>query len=94
MTAGTIFDEILVTDSLEEAQKFAEGTWATKYHKDIKAHEELKEKKKEEEKVSALGVREAGLDPCHELFHVSTIKFWVSRVCVILVSRSMIWSSI
>lgn len=52
MTAGTIFDEILVTDSLEEAQKFAEGTWAAKKDKEKEAHEELKKKQKEEEEVS------------------------------------------
>lgn len=52
VTAGTIFDEILVTDSLEEAQKFAEGTWAAKKDKEKEAHEELKKKQKEEEEVS------------------------------------------
>lgn len=55
VTAGSIFDEILVTDSLEEAQKFAEGTWAAKKDKEKEAHEELKKKQKEEEEVSLLG---------------------------------------
>lgn len=56
VTAGTIFDEILVTDSLEEAQKFAEDTWAAKKDKEKEAHEELKKKKKEEEEVSRRAV--------------------------------------
>lgn len=54
MTAGTIFDEILVTDSLEEAQKFAEGTWAAKKDKEKEAHEELQKKQKEEKEVMSL----------------------------------------
>lgn len=54
VTAGTIFDEILVTDSLEEAQKFAEDTWAAKKDKEKEAHEDLKKKQKEEGEVSCL----------------------------------------
>lgn len=51
--AGTIFDEILVTDSLEEAQKFAEETWAAKKGKEKEAHDEFEAKRKEEEAVSS-----------------------------------------
>lgn len=49
--AGTIFDEILVTDSLEEAQKFAEDTWASKKDSEKEAHDALKKKQKDEEEV-------------------------------------------
>lgn len=52
MKSGTIFDEILVTDSIEEANKFAEETWAAKKDKEVTAHEEHKAKVREQEKVS------------------------------------------
>lgn len=51
MKAGTLFDEIIVTDSLEEAQKFAEETWGTKKDKEKEVHEEIKKKEKEKEDV-------------------------------------------
>lgn len=51
--SGSLFDEILLTDSLEEAQKFAEETWAAKKDAEKGAHETYKAKKKEEERVSS-----------------------------------------
>lgn len=55
--AGTIFDEILVTDSLEEAHKFAEETWAVKKDKEKEAYDELEAKRKEKEQVSSRELR-------------------------------------
>merc|ERR1719215_1593031 len=41
--AGTIFDDILVTDSLEEAQKFAEETFFKKKDGEKAMHDEIKD---------------------------------------------------
>lgn len=49
--AGTLFDEILVTDSLKEAKAFAEQTWAAKKDNEKKEYEKFKTKQKAEEKV-------------------------------------------
>lgn len=47
--SGTIFDNIIVTDSVEEAKQFAEETWgATK-----DAEKKMKEKKDEEDRKKA-----------------------------------------
>jgi len=45
--AGTIFDNILVTDSVEEAKEHADATWA-KTTKDEKVHKEEQDKKQRE----------------------------------------------
>lgn len=50
--SGTIFDEILLTDSIEEANKFAEETWAAKKDKENEAHDAHKAEIKEREKAS------------------------------------------
>lgn len=55
--SGTIFDEIIVTDSIEEANKFAEETWAAKKDKEKEAHDAHKAKKKEEEKVRPSSIK-------------------------------------
>jgi len=49
--AGTIFDNILVTDSVEEAKEHADATWAktTKAEKAMKEEQDKKQKEKEEE---------------------------------------------
>jgi len=47
--AGSIFDNIIVTDSLEEAEKFANETWA----KNKDAEKEMFDKIKEEERAAA-----------------------------------------
>jgi len=53
--SGTIFDNIFVGDSLEEAKKFAEDTWgATK-----EAEKAAIDKVKEEEKAAAAAAAEA-----------------------------------
>jgi len=41
--SGTIFDDIIVTDSLEEAQKFAEETFFTKKDGEKSMHDEIKD---------------------------------------------------
>merc|ERR1719330_1093 len=46
--SGTIFDDIIVTDSLEEAQKFAEETYFKKKDGEKKMYDDFKEKEQEE----------------------------------------------
>merc|ERR1712051_223470 len=48
--SGTVFDDILVTDSLEEAQKFAEETFFKKKDAEKAAYDEKKKKEDEEAK--------------------------------------------
>mmetsp|Transcript_62207 Transcript_62207/g.73686 ORF Transcript_62207/g.73686 Transcript_62207/m.73686 type:complete len:401 (+) Transcript_62207:198-1400(+) len=50
--SGTLFDDIIVTDSLEEAQKFAEETFFKKKDGERAAYDE-KEKKEEEARKAA-----------------------------------------
>ena len=50
--SGTIFDDIIVTDSLEEAQKFAEETFFQKKDKEKEVFDEAKKKRDEEEKAA------------------------------------------
>ena len=45
---GTLFDDIIVTDSLEEAQKYAEETFFKKKDAEKKMYDEIQEKKREE----------------------------------------------
>ena len=45
--SGTIFDDIIVTDSLEEAQKFAEETFFKKKDAEKEMFDEVEKKKKE-----------------------------------------------
>ena len=47
--AGTLFDDIIVTDSLEEAQAFAEETWAAKKDKEVEMEKAVKEAEREAE---------------------------------------------
>ncbi|WIA17175.1 hypothetical protein OEZ85_014058 [Tetradesmus obliquus] len=47
--SGTIFDNILVTNSLEEAKKFAEDTWGKTKDGEKEMHDKIKEEKKKEE---------------------------------------------
>jgi calreticulin len=42
VTSGTIFDDIIITDNLEEAQKFAEETFFMKKAGEMKMHEKVK----------------------------------------------------
>jgi len=49
--AGTIFDNILVTDDLAEAQKFAEITKATR-DAEKKAHDKAEEERKATEEAA------------------------------------------
>merc|ERR1712071_133365 len=55
--SGTIFDDIIVTDSLEEAQKFAEYTFFKKKDTEKDMYDEI-EKKKREEEEAAMGDEE------------------------------------
>lgn len=50
--SGTIFDDIIVTDSLEEAQKFAEETFFKKKDVEKELFDEAKKKKDAEEKAA------------------------------------------
>lgn len=48
VTAGTIFDDIIVTDSLEEAQAFAKETFFKKKEGEKEMYEKIQEEKAEE----------------------------------------------
>mmetsp|Transcript_9914 Transcript_9914/g.13862 ORF Transcript_9914/g.13862 Transcript_9914/m.13862 type:complete len:401 (-) Transcript_9914:340-1542(-) len=50
---GTLFDDIIVTDSLEEAQKFAEETFFKKKDDEAEMFEEKEEAKREEQRKAA-----------------------------------------
>jgi len=47
-TSGTSFDNIIVTDSLEEAQEFAEETFFKMQDKERKMYDDVQEKEREE----------------------------------------------
>eukprot|EP00567_Pseudictyota_dubia_P007534 CAMPEP_0197443160 /NCGR_PEP_ID=MMETSP1175-20131217/8983_1 /TAXON_ID=1003142 /ORGANISM="Triceratium dubium, Strain CCMP147" /LENGTH=401 /DNA_ID=CAMNT_0042973757 /DNA_START=56 /DNA_END=1261 /DNA_ORIENTATION=+ len=49
---GTLFDDIIVTDSLEEAQKFAEETFFKKKDAEKKMYDDIQEKKRKEEEAA------------------------------------------
>ena len=50
--SGTIFDDIIVTDSLEEAQKFAEETFFKKKDAEKKMFDDIEEAKRKEEEAN------------------------------------------
>merc|ERR1712071_256582 len=50
--AGTIFDDIIVTDSLEEAQAFAEETFFAKKDGEQEMHDKIEEEKQKEEEAA------------------------------------------
>jgi len=50
--SGTIFDDIIVTDSLEEAQKFAEETFFKKKDGEKEMYDAAQEKQREEEEAA------------------------------------------
>lgn len=50
--SGTIFDDIIVTDSLEEAQKFAEETFFKKKDGEKEMFDDVKKKEREAEKAA------------------------------------------
>ncbi|CAM9845206.1 unnamed protein product [Laminaria digitata] len=75
--SGTIFDEILVTDSLEEAQKFGEETWAAKKDAEKEAHTAFKKIKKDEEDAARAAKKaEAGDDDDDE----EDLETWMNDV--------------
>jgi calreticulin len=51
--SGTLFDDIIVTDSLEEAQKFAEETFFKKKDAEKEMHDKIQEERREQEKKDA-----------------------------------------
>lgn len=53
VTSATIFDDIIITDSLEEAQKFAEETFFAKKDNEKEMWDEAEKKRKEEEEANA-----------------------------------------
>eukprot|EP00549_Striatella_unipunctata_P015835 CAMPEP_0118706390 /NCGR_PEP_ID=MMETSP0800-20121206/20529_1 /TAXON_ID=210618 ORGANISM="Striatella unipunctata, Strain CCMP2910" /NCGR_SAMPLE_ID=MMETSP0800 /ASSEMBLY_ACC=CAM_ASM_000638 /LENGTH=402 /DNA_ID=CAMNT_0006608915 /DNA_START=26 /DNA_END=1234 /DNA_ORIENTATION=+ len=59
--AGSIFDDIIVTDSLEEAQKFAEETFFKKKDGE-KTMFDAAQKKEQEEMEAASGMDDMGMD--------------------------------
>jgi len=48
--SGTIFDDIIITDSLEEAQAFAAETFFAEQDKEKEMFEEIEESRKQKEK--------------------------------------------
>jgi len=56
--AGTIFDNILVSDSVEEAKEHADATWS-KTTKDEKTHKEEQDKKQREKEEEERKAKEA-----------------------------------
>lgn len=67
VTAGSSFDNIIVTDSLEEAQQFAEETFFKIQDKEKKMFEDIMEKEREEaareaEEAAAKAKFEADMD--------------------------------
>merc|ERR1711862_715043 len=51
---GTLFDDIIITDSLEEAQKFAEETFFKKKEGEKKMYDKI-QKEKEEAEMAEMG---------------------------------------
>ena len=56
---GTLFDDILITDSLEEAQKYAEETFFKKKDAEKEMYEKIQEAKRAEESE---GMEDEGMD--------------------------------
>merc|ERR1719270_1102427 len=50
--SGTVFDDIIVTDSLEEAQEFAQETFFKKKDAEKKMYDDIQKKKEEEEEAA------------------------------------------
>lgn len=50
--SGTVFDDIIVTDSLEEAQEFAQETFFKKKDAEKKMYDDIQKKKDEEEEAA------------------------------------------
>jgi calreticulin len=46
---GTLFDDIIITDSLEEAQKFGEETFFKKKDAEKEMHDKIKQEKRDAE---------------------------------------------
>lgn len=53
VTTGTVFDDIIVTDSLEEAQAYAKETFFAKKDKEKSMYDDIKKKKREEDAAQA-----------------------------------------
>lgn len=71
VTSGTSFDNIIVTDSLEEAQQFAEETFFKNQEKEKKMFDDYQEKEREEaarkaEEAAAAAKFEADMDEQEE----------------------------
>ncbi len=71
VTSGSLFDDIIITDSLEEAQKFAEETFFKKKAGELKMHDEVKEaerklREKEEEELRAKSSDDDDDDDLHD----------------------------
>ena len=51
--SGTMFDDIIVTDNLEEAQKFAEDTFFKKKSGESQMYDDIQEKERKEREKEA-----------------------------------------
>lgn len=60
--AGTIFDDIIVTDSLEEAQTFAEETFFAKKDGEQEMYDKIQEEKQKEEEAARAAAEAATED--------------------------------
>jgi len=58
--SGTIFDDIIVADSLEEAQKFAEESFFKKKSGELQMHDDIKEAERKEREKETEEARKAG----------------------------------
>lgn len=59
VTSGTLFDDILVTDSFEEAKAYAEATYFKKVEKETEMFEDQEEAKREADKAAQAASAEA-----------------------------------
>jgi len=57
--AGTIFDDIIVTDSLDEAEEFAEETWAARKVDEKAMFDEIQEEKRKADEEARKAAEEA-----------------------------------
>jgi len=60
--SGTLFDDIIVTDSWDEAKKFAEDTWGKKKSAEKKMYDEAKAAKEAQEKEAAAAAADSEED--------------------------------
>lgn len=67
VTAGTLFDDILLTDSFEEAKAYADATYFKKIGKETEMFEEIEEQKKAAEAAASASQTETDSEEHDEL---------------------------